>query len=192
VCGASRFPKRIDVLLDALARVAVKALAFRCIIVGGGLADALSSQCTRLGLSSRVSFVGHAEDVRPYLEAADCLVLSSENDGFPLALTEAMASGLPCIATNAGGNAEAVVHGSTGSIVSRNSTGELAGAIEYLLVHREERRTIGANDASIGPPKTAASGQRSNARQYAATHCGSTRTWSSVHTMYSPLALSNH
>jgi len=79
------------------------------------------------------------------LEAADLFVLSSDKEGLPLVLGEAMAYGVPCIATAVGGNSEIVSHGQTGLLVKPRSPEQLAEAIEYLLAHPEERYRMGAN-----------------------------------------------
>jgi glycosyltransferase involved in cell wall biosynthesis len=132
--------KAIDVLLLAMARVWQHGIRCKCIIVGDGpLRKQLSEQAFALGLSGNVFFAGFQEDVRPYLQAANAFVLTSRNEGLPLALLEAMASGLPCIVTNVGGNAEVLTHRVQGLIVSPGSVDEVAGAICYLVTHPCER-----------------------------------------------------
>ena len=90
-------------------------------------------------------FTGHVSDVRSYLEVADLFILSSDKEGLPLSLGEAMAYGIPCIATDVGGNKEIVSHGQTGLLVKSGSPEQLAIAIEYLLAHPEERCRMGIN-----------------------------------------------
>jgi glycosyltransferase involved in cell wall biosynthesis len=138
--------KRVDLLLDALSVVVKDHPLCKCMIVGSGPLEAeLRAQSIRLGLDTVVQFVGRAEDVRPYLEAADLFVLSSENEGLPLVLGEAMAYGIPCIATDVGGNKEIVSHGQTGLLVKPGAPEQLAVAIKYLLAHPEDRCRMGAN-----------------------------------------------
>jgi glycosyltransferase involved in cell wall biosynthesis len=138
--------KRIDVALEAV-RLVVKARpSCRYIIVGGGNQEnTLRAQSRKLGLAGVVQFVGQVDDVRTYLEQADVFLLSSDNEGLPLVLGEAMACGIPCIATNVGGNKEIVSHGETGLLIPSGSPEQLAEAIEYLLAHPEERRRMGDN-----------------------------------------------
>ncbi len=132
--------KAIDILLFALARVLHEGVRCKCVIVGDGpLRRQLSEQALALGLSSHVFFEGFQEDVRPYLQAADAFVLTSRKEGLPLAILEAMASGLPCIVTNVGGNAEAIIHMVNGLVVSPGSVNEVANAISYLATHPHER-----------------------------------------------------
>lgn len=137
--------KRIDVLLDAFRIVSKNHPRARCVILGSGsLESELRARAAELGLTQIVLFAGCVDDVRPYLELADVFVLSSDREGLPLSLGEAMAYGIPCVATDAGGNNEIIAHGQTGYVVKRGSPEQLADAINYLLTHDEERARMGA------------------------------------------------
>src|SRR5262249_9682148 len=72
-------------------------------------------------------------NVREFLPAADLFVLSSRSEGISLTLLEAMATGLPIVATDVGGNREVVLHGETGLLVPPQSPQELAAAMQQLL-----------------------------------------------------------
>jgi glycosyltransferase involved in cell wall biosynthesis len=136
--------KRIDLLLRALALLAESHGNWRCDILGSGpLEEELRGLVRQLKLDEYVRFLGQQEDVRPFLAAADLFVLPSEKEGLPLALLEAMASGVPPVVTEVGGTGEVVVHGQSGLLVKAGSTDELERAIAYLLVHHEERRRMG-------------------------------------------------
>ena len=138
--------KRIDVLLDAFRIVSNNNPKATCIILGSGqLESELRKKTVELALTDKVIFTGHVGDVRPYLEVAYLLVLSSDKEGLSLSLAEAMAYGIPCVATDVGGNKEIVAHGQTGLLVKPRSPEQLAEAIEYLLAHPEERSRMGAN-----------------------------------------------
>jgi glycosyltransferase involved in cell wall biosynthesis len=138
------FEKRLDVLLDAMCKVLTEQPFTECTIVGDGpLKTELIARACTLGICDSVHFVGHAEEVRPYYEVADLFVLSSGKEGLPLSLSEAMAYGLPCIATDVGGNAEIITHGETGLIVEPRNSQELASAILYLLNNPDLRRQMG-------------------------------------------------
>lgn len=115
-----------------------------CLIIGDGpLETELRATSEALGIAASVTFLGRAEDVRPYLELGDIFVLPSTWEGLPLVLLEAMAYGLPCVATDVGGNREVVVHGETGLIVKSGSPEELAEAALYLTEHKTERERMG-------------------------------------------------
>jgi glycosyltransferase involved in cell wall biosynthesis len=145
VCAArlSR-AKRIDLLLEALAELGKTHSGWHCVILGAGpLEKELRSYAQRLALEDCVTFAGHVADVRPYLQAADLFVLSSDKEGLPLALLEAMALGLPAVVTDVGGTGEVVIHRHNGLLVKPGSAEELASTMGYLLVHDEERRRMG-------------------------------------------------
>jgi glycosyltransferase involved in cell wall biosynthesis len=146
LCIANLNPqKRIDVLLRAVHIVSRNHQRVRCVILGRGTLEAkLRSLADDLEVADRVVFAGHVGDVRPYLEVAELLVLSSDKEGLPLCLGEAMAYGIPCVATDVGGNKEIIVHGQTGLLVKPGSPEPLAEAIEYLLAHSDERSRMGA------------------------------------------------
>ena len=145
ICIARLSPvKRIDVLLDSLALLANSRTDWTCTIIGGGpLETELKEKTQALGLSSRVRFTGHVQDVHSYMGTADLAVLSSDKEGLPLSLVEAMACGLPCVVTDVGGNREIVKNGTTGLVVEAGSPKQLADGIAYLLDHAEEREKMG-------------------------------------------------
>ena len=142
--------KRIDVLLESLAILIKGRTDWVCTVIGGGpLEKELKDTAQALGLSYYVRFIGHVEDVHPYMEAADLAVLSSDKEGLPLSLVEAMACGLPCVVTDVGGNREIVKHGTTGLVVEAGSPKQLADGIAYLLDHSEERTKMGEAARSL-------------------------------------------
>lgn len=147
VCVASLVhQKRIDLLLEALSRLAAERVPCQCLILGDGpLRAGLVAMAAELGLASSVLFVGHVEDIRSCLAAADLFVLSSAKEGLPLALLEAMACGVPCIATNVGGNNEVISHGEHGLIVQAGSCEALTRALRYALSHRDEMQVMARN-----------------------------------------------
>jgi glycosyltransferase involved in cell wall biosynthesis len=147
VCASRLVPrKRIDILLEAVSLVIKKHPSCKCLIVGSGPSEEqLRARSIELGLSAAVSFTGFAEDVRPYLEMSDVYVSSSDREGLGVSVIEAMAYRLPCIVTNIAGHNEVVSHGDNGLLVTPGSAEALAEAIEYLIVHREERKRMGTN-----------------------------------------------
>lgn len=136
--------KRIDLLLEALAKLSRSHGRWHCTIVGGGpLENELRAQARQLELDKAVTFTGHVPDTKPYVAAADVCILPSDKEGLPLSLVEAMAAGVPCIATDVGGSGEIVVHGQTGLLIKPGSVEELYQAIVYMMGHGEERRRMG-------------------------------------------------
>jgi len=136
--------KRIDLLLDALAILSRSHTSWKCVVLGGGpLQEELLARAQRLGLTESVTFEGHVADTRPYLREADLCILPSEQEGLPLALAEAMAGGVPCVASDVGGTGEIVIHGRTGLLFKSGSVEDLVQAITYLIVHHDERKRMG-------------------------------------------------
>jgi glycosyltransferase involved in cell wall biosynthesis len=82
-------------------------------------------------------------DIRPLLQRSSLLVLPSEREGLPNVVLEAMAAGLPVVATDVGGVSEAVAHDETGLLVPAGDTGALASAIVRLLGDEEGRTRLG-------------------------------------------------
>ncbi|MFQ5802588.1 MAG: glycosyltransferase [Candidatus Methylomirabilales bacterium] len=107
---------------------------WRALLLGDGTLGArLKLYCKENGLAKRVMFVGAVEDVRKYVGVTDVICLSpGKNEGLSNAILEGMAMGKAVIATNVGGNAEAVVDGVTGIIVPPNDPEALWQAIFRL------------------------------------------------------------
>jgi glycosyltransferase involved in cell wall biosynthesis len=145
LCVARLAPQKcVDVLLRAVATVSSTDRRLRCLVVGDGpLRQDLTELRDALGLGANVHFVGHRDDVRPFLEASDVYVTASRREGFGLSLVEAMAYALPCIATDIGGHDEIIEHERSGLLVRPESADELARAISYLLAHEAERERLG-------------------------------------------------
>ena len=97
-----------------------------------------------LNLPDRFRFAGGVKDLREHLATADVFVLPSRSEGFSNAIVEAMAASLPVVATNVGGNAEAVQDGVSGVIVPAEDSDALAAAIVHLLSNPAKARQMGA------------------------------------------------
>jgi len=113
------------------------------LIGDGELRQALSAEAGRLGIGPRVHFTGWVEDVPAVLAELDVVVLSSRNEGTPLALIEAAAAARPVVATNVGGVASVVVDGRTGCLVPPSRPEALAAALRRLLDDPAERLRLG-------------------------------------------------
>jgi glycosyltransferase involved in cell wall biosynthesis len=102
-----------------------------------------------LDLSDRFRFDGGVTDLRQHLAAADIFVLPSRSEGFSNAIVEAMAASLPVVATNVGGNAEAVNDGISGFLVPSEDPGALSAAILRLLSDPSQAGAMGAAGRSL-------------------------------------------
>ena len=126
--------KGIDVLLDALARLADDGLRPALWIAGQGPSrPALEKQARELGLDHQVRFLGERSDIEDLLAACDVFILPSRHEGLGVAALEAMAAARPIVATRVGGLAEAVVDERTGLLVPPDDPAALAGALARLL-----------------------------------------------------------
>lgn len=129
--GTLKPQKGIEVLLDAWSRTDAAQLERTLLLVGDGPERA---SLERASSSSRgVRFCGHQADVATYLRTASVFVLPSHFEGMPNALLEAMAWGLPCVATRIGGVVDLVTDGVDGRLVPPGDAGALATALDEVL-----------------------------------------------------------
>lgn len=141
--------KGFDDLLDALALVLRQRSNITCLIVGDGpMRTSLENRCRILRLDRHVRFVGAEQDPWQTLATCDMVVLSSLFEGLWLALLEALAIGLPVVATQVGGAAEVVTSGHNGLLVPPRNPTALAAGIERMLGDTHLRATCQAS----GPP----------------------------------------
>lgn len=120
-------------LLRAVRIVADAEPQFAIDIVGDGPSRAaLEALCDELRLRRHVHFLGPRHDVRKLLEQSCLFALSSTSEGLSISVLEAMAAGLPVVATDVGGNPEVVIHGETGLLVPARSPEKLAAAVLEL------------------------------------------------------------
>jgi glycosyltransferase involved in cell wall biosynthesis len=134
-------PKDPVTLIEAWARVS---RPHRLVLIGDGpLRPRLDALIATRGLADRVSLLGARDDVPRVLAQADVFVLSTRWEGFPLVIIEAMMCGLPVIATDVGGIAEAVEHQRTGMLVPPGRPDALADALNQMLNDGALRRING-------------------------------------------------
>jgi glycosyltransferase involved in cell wall biosynthesis len=127
--------KRFDLLLEAFAVLHQRNPKLHLIIAGdGSLRNALDAQRRELGLQTAVTLTGHVTNVVPLHHAFDLFVQSSDYEGTPNAVLEAMAMETPIIATEAGGTAELVHDGVHGRIIPIGRGDKLMRAISAALL----------------------------------------------------------
>jgi glycosyltransferase involved in cell wall biosynthesis len=115
----------------------------RVLLVGEGkLQDALEREVKQRGLQNMVLFTGHRTDVPQILSLSDLSVLTSDKEGFSNAIIESLAAGVPVVATDVGGNREAIVDGECGFIVAPDDLEGLAQSIKRLLVDDPLRKRM--------------------------------------------------
>lgn len=125
-------------LIQAIPHVLAKLPNIRFFIVGRGeLMDELQAQASALGLKRQLVFTGFRSDVGAFYNVADLCVMSSIEEGLGTAVLDAMACGIPVVATRAGGLPEIVRDGQTGRLVAPADPLALAEGIIDLLRHPE-------------------------------------------------------
>lgn len=137
--------KGFDLLLEAFARLSADFPDWDLEIHGdGSQLESLRKSCHRRGLNERVRWPGWTRPIWPALRAADLFVLPSRYEGFPSALLEAMAVGLPCIATDCPSGPRAIIrHSLDGLLVPPNDPAALATAMGRCMADEDERDRLG-------------------------------------------------
>ena len=137
--AALREEKNISRLLRAFARLP----SGRLVIVGDGPErPALQALAIALGVADRVDFAGHHQDTVPFYARFDIFALSSDTEQMPLSVIEAMASGLPVVATDVG-DVRLMVAPENADLVTRLEDAALAVALARLTADPEARRRVG-------------------------------------------------
>ncbi len=137
--------KRLDLLLEALARLQER-FDLELVVCGEGAARArLEDHARRLGLGDRVRFPGFVENPYAWIAGSELFVLSSDTEGLPNALIEAQGLGLAAVSTDCPyGPREIVDDGETGTLVPTGDVDALTRAIGDLLSDDDRRRAMGS------------------------------------------------
>ena len=118
----------------------------KLVIVGNGpLKNYLEKQAKQLALEHKIIFAGFQENVFDWLMEMDIFILCSRSEGLGIAIMEAMAAGLPVVATKVGGIPEIVINNETGVLVEPEKPSELAETVIKLLTNPEKMRKMGEN-----------------------------------------------
>jgi glycosyltransferase involved in cell wall biosynthesis/peptidoglycan/xylan/chitin deacetylase (PgdA/CDA1 family) len=139
-----REEKRIDVLMSAIPAVLTRYPDARLLICGDGpCRGALVAQARELKILDKVQFLGHRDDVANVLAEADLFVLPSRTEAFPNSVMEAMAAGLPVVASDVGGIPELVEDTQTGHLVPPGDSTALAQSLIGLIERPERIEELG-------------------------------------------------
>jgi glycosyltransferase involved in cell wall biosynthesis len=137
--------KRHDVLVRAVGEAVRQGANVRAVLVGENRGEeaALRALAGELGIAGRVAFTGGVADPAPWYAAADACALTSDHEGLPNGVLEAMAAGRPVLATAVGGIPELVVEGRTGHLVPAGDWRALAERMVELAGDRDRARRMG-------------------------------------------------
>jgi glycosyltransferase involved in cell wall biosynthesis len=141
--------KGFDRLIEAFSKI--YAPDWKLVFAGGDEeGEQLQQQAKKLGISDRVNYLGKVGDIDRIYSEAKIFVIPSRSEGFPNALCEAMAAGLPCISFDfIAGPRELIINDYNGYIVENGNINELAKKIKYLIENEAERSRIGKNAIAI-------------------------------------------
>ncbi len=135
--------KRADFLIDAFALLADRNNDVQLLILGDGIERKnLENQADRHGIADRVRFLGNVDEVDSWMGQMSCLVLPSSVEGFPNVAMEAIAAGLPVIASPAGDIRDMVRDGETGYLFEDGNPAALAELIERVLEDESLRNRV--------------------------------------------------
>ena len=143
--------KGFDLLLRSFAKVSSKFPAWNLVIIGDGPEkENLFQLCDELGLMNRVSFLGRLKDPAPILRGASIFALTSRYEGFPNALLEAMAAGVPSISFDCPcGPSEIIRNGVDGILVRPGDLDEFSAKLEILMRSQAERVRLGSKGPEV-------------------------------------------
>lgn len=145
VVATFREPKGHRYMVEAMAAIVPRHPDVHALFIGDGdLREELRAQVQRVGLGEHVHFLGNRYDVPELLAASDLFVLPSLWEGLSMALLEAMATGLPVVASEVSGTAQVIVPNETGILVPPCNATRLAEAIRQLLSDPERGWAMGA------------------------------------------------
>jgi glycosyltransferase involved in cell wall biosynthesis len=137
--------KQQTLFLQMAAEVARQNPAALFLIVGDGeLRDELQAEATAAGIADRVRFLGWRGDLETVYGASDLFVLTSRNEGTPVALIEAMAAGVPAVSTDVGGVSDVLAGAFPSALVPFGDVPALVTAVNSMVNSQVERASVGA------------------------------------------------
>lgn len=141
--------KNHAMLIEAFAEAA-KDANLRLLIVGDGPEkDNCARLITEKGIAGKATLLGHRDDIPMITGISDCFVLASRSEGLSCSIIEAMASGLPVVATNVGGNPELIAEGKSGYLVPVDDCGAMAQRMKALAQDEAKRKAFGKESRRI-------------------------------------------
>lgn len=146
----ARFSKQKDhkTLLYALKEISDKNWHLK--LVGKGpLLEEVKLLSKELNINDKIEFCGERDDIEFLLSKSDIFILSTNWEGLPISIIEAMRASLPIVATNVGGIKELIIDNENGYLIERNSSHQLSNKIASLIISKEKRLSFGKKSREI-------------------------------------------
>lgn len=171
-CGALTRRKRLDLLISAAAILRRHFKQFKVLIAGEGEdRSLLQRQIEDLSLDGVVTLIGHVKAISKFLQKGDIYVMCSDSEGFPYAVLEAMATGLPCVVSEVGDLPKMVRDSMEGYVIACRDDKAIAASLKQLIDDPNLRRRLG--DA---------------ARERVVNHYSWTLSWARTQAFYTRIA----
>ncbi len=137
--------KGVDILLEAIAELKKNGITCSCTIVGDGPGkENLQNAAGKLHIENQIVFAGTCSDIVRHLHTAAVFVFPSRSEGMPNAVLEAMACGVPVIATSVGGIPDIIQNGRNGLLVAPDDSRALSSALASLLTDPDLAAALGS------------------------------------------------
>ena len=142
--------KHQDLLINVVNILKDRIPNIKLLLAGNGpLEGQYKRQVEQLNLGRYVDFLGYRDDIPSLLAMSDVVVASSRREGLPVNIMEAMATGLPIVATDVRGHRDLIINGENGYIVGLDDIEGFAKSIEYLYKYKELRNKFGKKGIEI-------------------------------------------
>jgi len=142
--------KGFESLIETVGRLLLDGVLMKLLIVGDGPDRSRYEELIkRKALSANIRLLGQRDDVPDLLKSSDCFVLASRSEGLSCSIIEAMAAGLPVVATDVGGNSELVQEGLSGYLVPYGDLDALASRLKQIVAEVDCRNQLGLAGAHL-------------------------------------------
>lgn len=144
------YRKNQELLINAISMIKNRVPNIKLLLVGRGpLKEKYKEQVNKLGLEGIVEFLGFRTDISNLMIISDIAVSSSRQEGLPVNVMEAMATGLPLVVTNSRGNRDLVNHGENGFVVENNNAIQFSNAIEKIIMSNELKKEFSKSSLKL-------------------------------------------
>lgn len=138
--------KQVNLFIDVVEKLQKNDFLCNALIIGDGpLLEDLKCYAKKLGVSKRVHFIGHQNDILKWLHQSKLYILTSRSEGLALSMLEGLKSGLPAIVPNVGDLSDVLIDGYNGALIEKHSVTDFVKRITYLLSNPEQMEKYSYN-----------------------------------------------